>query len=77
MNLRLACNWLRQELVDAALHRVVTKPERLAEEAANWDAAVAEVDEFLDPSPATPDDFEPWADPDWVAAMGGEMAEVG
>ena len=75
MNLRLACTWVRGELLERALHRVTSKPERLAEEEANWEAAVAEVDGFLTPEAfeVTP---EVWADPEWVAAMGGEVAAV-
>ncbi len=77
MNVRLACAWVREQMISRAHHRLVVGPERAAEEDAVYDAAVAEVDGLLDPSG---DDSEPvdlWSDPEWVAAMGGEMAPAG
>jgi hypothetical protein len=75
MPLRLACNWLREQMLARKVHVLAAGPERVAKEDNIWEAAVAEVDDFLDPQPA--DDVpDPWSDPEWVAAMGGEMAEV-
>ena len=77
MNLRLACNWLRQEMISRALHRLAVGSEQVAREDALHDAAVAEVDDLLDPPEVDPDDVvDPWADPEWIAAMGGEVAGV-
>lgn len=75
MNLRLACSWVREQMIARAQHRLVVGPERAAEEDAVYEAAVAEVDDLLDPQPVEDRDW--WGDPEWVAAMGGEMAEVG
>lgn len=74
MNLRLACSWVREQMIARAQHRLVVGPERAAEEDAVYDAAVAEVDDLLDPQPVEERDW--WGDPEWVAAMGGEMAEA-
>lgn len=78
MSARLACNWVREELISRALHRIATPADRLAEEEANWEAAVAEVDELLEPESVSVqvEEFDPWSDPEWVAAMGGEVAGV-
>lgn len=77
MNLRLACNWLRQEMISRALHRLAVGPEQAAREDDLYDAAVAEVDDLLDPPEVDPaDEVDVWSDPEWVAAMGGEMAGV-
>lgn len=76
MNLRLACSWVREQMISRAHHRIVVGPSRAAEEDAHYEAAVAEVDAMLEP----PDDDERadlWSDPEMVAAMGGEMAGVG
>ena len=78
MNLRLACAWVRQQLVDRACHRLAVGPEQAAREADLSTSAVAEVDRFLDPPVVDEADMaDPWSDPEWVAAMGGEMAGVG
>lgn len=77
MNLRLACNWLRQEMISRALHRLAVGPDQAAKEDDLYDAAVAEVDDLLDPPEVDEADLvDPWTDPEWVAAMGGEMAGV-
>lgn len=77
MNLRLACNWLRQEMISRALHRLAVGPDQAAKEDDQYDAAVAEVDDLLDPPEVDEADLvDPWTDPEWVAAMGGEMAGV-
>lgn len=77
MNLRLACSWVRQELVDRACHRLAVGPEQSAKEAALYEDAVAEVDAMLDPPEVDEADrVDVWSDPEWVAAMGGEMAGV-
>ena len=74
MNLRLACAWIREQMISRAQHRIAVGPERATEEDRIHDQAVAEVDEFLEP--ALEDDGAPdvWSDPVWVAAMGGEMS---
>lgn len=72
MNLRVACNWVRAQLLERALHRVVVGPDRVAEEEADWAEAVAEVDGWLDPAPvAVADDVVG----QWLAA-GAELAEA-
>lgn len=76
MNLRLACSWVREQMIARAQHRIAVGPDRAAEEDRIYDAAVAEVDDLLDP-PEPVDEPHPWTDPEWVAYMGGEMAEVG
>ena len=76
MNLRLACAWVREQMIARAQHRIAVGPEQAAKEDDIYDAAVAEVDGFLDP-PEVAAVADPWGDPEWVAAMGGEMAEVG
>lgn len=77
MNLRLACTWVREQMIDRAHHRLVVGPDQAAKEDAWHEAAAAEVDAFLDPF-AVDDDgaADVWADPAWVAAMGGEMADA-
>jgi len=75
MNLRLACSWVREQMITRAQHRLAVGPEQVAKEDAIYEAAVAEVDDLLDPQPVEERDW--WGDPEWVAAMGGEMAEVG
>lgn len=78
MNVRLACAWVRQQMVDRACHRLAVGPEQAAREDVIYDSAVAEVDGFLEPALEDDDDVvDPWSDPEWVAAMGGEMAGVG
>lgn len=78
MNLRLACVWVRQQLVDRACHRIGVGPDRAAEEDARYEEAVAEVDGFLDPPEVdAAEAVDPWSDPEWVAAFGGEMAGAG
>lgn len=77
MNLRLACTWVREQMIDRAHHRLVVGPDQSAKEDAWYEAAVAEVDALLDPLDV--DDAgaaDVWADPAWVAAMGGEMADA-
>lgn len=74
MNLRLACNWLRGELVERAVHRLTVGPEQSAKEADRYEAAVAEVEKFLDPAPVTDDELDVDLEA-WVAA-GGEVAGV-
>lgn len=71
MNLRVACSWVRAQLLERALHRVVVGPERVAEEEADWGRAVAEVDGWLDPQPAEAVDVVD----QWLAA-GAELAGV-
>lgn len=72
MNLRVACTWVRAQLLDRALHRVVVGPDRVAKEKADWEAAVAEVDGWLDPQPvAGVDDVVD----QWLAA-GAELADA-
>ncbi len=84
MNLRLACAWVRQEMISRAVHRLAVGAERAAKEDDLYDEAVAEVDALLDP-PEVDDLLEPsplpsvdetWGDAEWVSAMGGEMAGV-
>jgi len=78
MNVRLACAWVREQMISRAHHRLVVGPERAAEEDAVYDAAVAEVDGLLDPAGDVDVDApDLWTDPEWVAAMGGEMAPAG
>jgi len=74
MNLRLALSWVREQMLSRASHRIAVGPEQSSKEDDIWDAAVAEVDGFLDPQPVDADDV--WGDPEWVAAMGGEVAGV-
>lgn len=74
MNARRACAWIREQMLERALHRQVTSPERRAEENAHWEAAVAEVDEFLDPQPVEPMSAEETVDL-WLAA-GAELADA-
>ena len=74
MNLRLACSWVREQMITRAQHRLAVGPEQVAKEDAIYEAAVAEVDDLLDPQPVEERDW--WGDPEWVAAMGGEMAEA-
>lgn len=76
MNLRLACAWVREQMIARAQHRIAVGAERAAEEDAVHEAAVAEVDALLDPPEVEADAVDPWADAEWVAAMGGEMAGV-
>ncbi len=77
MNLRLACEWVREQMLSRASHRIAVGPEHAAKEDDIWSQAVAEVDEFIDPPEVDPADVvDPWTDPEWVAAMGGEMAGV-
>jgi hypothetical protein len=77
MNLRLACAWVRQEMISRAVHRLAVGAERAAKEDDLYDEAVAEVDALLDPPEVDDADLvDPWTDPEWVAAMGGEMAGV-
>ena len=77
MNVRLACVWIREQMLSRASHRIAVGDERAAKEDAIWEEAVAEVDDFLDPPEVDPaDQVDPWTDPEWVAAMGGEMAGV-
>lgn len=76
MNLRLACTWVREQMLTRASHRIAVGPEQAAKEDAIWDEAVAEVDGMLEPAPVE-DEVDVWGDPEWVAAMGGEMAGVG
>lgn len=76
MSTRLACTWVREQMLSRAVHRHGVGPERAAKEEAVYAAAVAEVDEFLEPTP-TEDLPDVWGDPEWVAAMGGEVAGVG
>ena len=77
MNLRLACAWVRQEMISRAVHRLAVGAERAAKEDDLYDEAVAEVDALLDPPEVDEADLvDPWTDPEWVAAMGGEMAGV-
>ena len=76
MSLRLACSWVREQMISRAQHRLAVGPERAAEEDRVFEAAVAEVDGLLDP-PEVTEQVDPWTDPEWVAAMGGEMAPVG
>lgn len=78
MSLRLACAWVREQMISRAQHRIAVGAERAAEEDRTYEEAVAEVDGFLEPVEV--DDAEwvdPWSDPELVAAMGGEMAPVG
>lgn len=75
MNLRLALTWLREQMLVNASHRIAVGAEQAAKEDEVWDAAVAEVDAFLDP-PEVEEVEDVWGDPEWVAAMGGEMAGV-
>ena len=72
MNLRLACAWVREQMLERAAHRLTVGPDRAAREDAIWEAAVAEVDGFLDPQPEEPVDVLDA----WVLA-GGEIAGVG
>jgi hypothetical protein len=60
------------------LHRLAVGPEQAAAKEDDLStSAVAEVDRFLDPPEVDEADMEdPWTDPEWVAAMGGEMAGV-
>lgn len=77
MNLRLAFEWVREQMLSRASHRIAVGPERSAKEDAIWEEAVAEVDDFIDPVPVDPADVvDPWTDAEWVAVMGGEMAGV-
>lgn len=76
MNVRVACSWIREQLIGRAQHRLTVGTERAAEEDAVYADAVAEVDEFLDPPPFDVGEADPWGDAGWVAAMGGEMAPV-
>lgn len=73
MNLRVACSWVRGQLLERALHRVVVGPDRVAKEEADWEAAVAEVDGWLDPPSveAAADDVVD----QWLAA-GAELADA-
>lgn len=75
MNLRLACAWVREQMISRAQHRIAVGPEQAAREDDIYEAAVAEVDDLLDP-PEVDDQVDPWADPEWVALMGGEVAGV-
>lgn len=75
MNLRLACSWVREQMIARAQHRLAVGPERAAKEDDIYDAAVAEVDALLEPEAV--EQVDVWGDPEWVAAMGGEMAGVG
>lgn len=64
-------------MIARALHRLDVGPEQAAKEDDLYDAAVAEVDEMLDPQEVDEaDQIDVWGDPEWVAALGGEMAEV-
>lgn len=74
MSLRLACSWVREQMLSRASHRIAVGPEQAAKEDDIWDAAVAEVDGFLEPEEVEMVDV--WSDPEWVAAMGGEVAGV-
>jgi hypothetical protein len=76
MNLRLAFEWVREQMLSRASHRIAVGPERAAKEDDIWAAAVDEVDRFLFPEEAEEPEVDPWSDPEWVAAMGGEMAGV-
>ncbi len=76
MNLRLAFEWVREQMLSRASHRIAVGPERAAKEDDVWEAAVAEVDGFLSPEEVEIDEVDVWGDPEWVAAMGGEMAGV-
>lgn len=76
MNLRLACAWVREQMIDRAHHRLVVGPDQAAKEDAWYEAAVAEVDDLLDPPAVDDDAADVWGDPSWVAAMGGEMADA-
>lgn len=74
MGLRLACSWMVEEMTDRALWRISTPDERVAEAERNYEAAVAEVTEFLsvDPmAPSTTDDLDMTKLTFW---MGGEVA---
>lgn len=75
MSLRLACAWVREQMIARAQHRIAVGPEQAAKEDDIYDAAVAEVDAMLDPDDVV-DQVDVWGDPEWVAAMGGEMAGV-
>lgn len=72
MNLRVACSWVRAQLLERALHRVVVGPERVAKEDADWEQAVAEVDGWLDPPQveAVDDVVDQWL------AAGAELADA-
>lgn len=72
MNLRVACSWVRAQLLERALHRVVVGPDRVAKEEADWEVAVAEVDGWLDPPPVVAVDDVVGQ---WLAA-GAELAEA-
>lgn len=74
MNLRTAFAWVREQMLARASHRIAVGPEQAAKEDDIWAAAVAEVDDLLDPQPV--EQVDVWGDPEWVAAMGGEVAGV-
>lgn len=76
MNVRVACTWLRDQMIDRALHRVSTPDDQLEREEEWWVAAVAEVDDWLEP-PEVEVAADPWSDAEWVAAVGGELAGAG
>ena len=74
MNLRLACSWVREQMIDRAHHRLVVGPDQAAKEDVLYEAAVAEVDDLLDPQEA-PQLSEGELLDVWAAA-GAEIAGV-
>ena len=76
MNLRLGCNWVREQLLARKVHVLGVGPDQAAKEDDLWEAAVAEIDGWLDPDSVEVDEVDVWSDPEWIAAMGGEMAGV-
>lgn len=75
MNLRLAFAWVREQMISRAQHRLVVGPARAAEEEAVYEAAVAEVDDLLDPPEVDPEEAAARQLDAWLAA-GAEMAEA-
>ena len=69
---------MREQLLARKVHVLGVGSEQAAKEDDLWDSAVAEIDGWLDPESVEEADLvDVWSDPEWIAAMGGEMAEVG
>ena len=73
MNARLACSWVREQMVSRAAHRIAVGPERAAREEEIHDEAVAEVDGWLDPPELSAEEAAQAEIDEWLMA-GGEVA---